>query len=291
MVDEFPDLQGIMGAYYATAQGEHADVALAIKTQYKPAYSGDETPKIPLAQALSIADKMDTLCGIFAVGKKPTGNKDPFALRRSALGVIRILQESKLPINIYQLIQTCIAQFNFAGIDKENTQKEVEIFINQRLKHSYLEQGYSHDVVDAVLALRPFYLHDSDERVKACQQFKTNSSAPALAAANKRITNILKKSTEVIPKNVTLRLLQQEQEKNLLGAIESIKRRFFQEVEQHQYNDAFHHLASLAEPVDKFFDNVMVNSDEEAVRLNRLAILSQLNELFKAIADISKLEI
>ncbi len=291
MVGEFPDLQGIMGGYYATAQNENPDVALAISEQYKPTFSGDKVPHTPLAQALSMADKMDTLCGIFAVGKKPTGNKDPFALRRSALGVIRILQESKLPINIYQLIETSLNQIQIESLDRKQVQTEVVNFINQRLKHSYLEQGFSHDTVDAVLAVNPENLADFDQRIKACETFKQDSSAPALASANKRISNILKKSSESIPDTIAIRLLDQEQEKNLLGAIESIKRRFQQEVEQRQYNAAFKHLSSLAEPVDNFFNNVMVNSENVDTRLNRLAILKQLNGLFMAIADISVLEI
>ncbi len=291
MVDEFPDLQGIMGGYYAKAQGEDDDVAQAISQQYKPTYSGDDIPSGPLAQVLSIADKIDTLCGIFAVGKKPTGNKDPFALRRASLGIIKILQESKLDINLYELIEFCVNQLEIKNLDKKQVRIEVEEFINQRLKHNYLEQEISHDVVEAVLDLKPSNLSDCNERILACSQFKLDSAAPALAAANKRITNILKKSTESIPDKVILRLLIENQEKNLLGAIESIKRRFNQEVKDQQYNDAFKHLTSLAEPVDSFFENVMVNSDDEATRLNRLALLKELNTLFKAIADISKLEI
>ena len=291
MVDEFPDLQGIMGGYYALAQGEHKDVALAISCQYKPAFAADDIPPIPLAQALAITDKMDTLCGIFAVGKKPTGNKDPFALRRAALGVIKILQQGNLPIDISQLIETSLSQIDIKGLNRVDIQSDLESFIIQRLKHNYLEQGISHDVVEAVLALNPKNLADCNNRVIACQQFKLDTSASELAAANKRISNILKKSTETIPDKVILRLLNQEQEKNLLGAIESIKRKFHQEVEQQKYNEAFKHLSTLAEPVDNFFENVMVNSDDKEVRLNRLAILKQLNDLFKAIADISKLKI
>lgn len=291
MVGEFPDLQGLMGGYYAAAQGEHEDVAQAISTQYKPAFSGDEIPTIPLAQALSLADKMDTLCGIFAVGKKPTGNKDPFALRRSALGIIRILQQSKLPINIYELIETSLNQIKINGFDRKATQSELENFIKQRLKHSYIEQGVSHDIVDAVLAVNPTNLSDIHNRIMACETFKKDAAAPALAAANKRISNILKKSSENIADNVVIRLLEQEQEKNLLGAIESIKRRFHQEVEKQDYSAAFKHISSLAEPVDNFFNNVMVNSDDEAVRLNRLALLKQLNSMFMAVADIAILEI
>lgn len=291
MVDEFPDLQGIMGGYYAKAQGEDNDVAMAIRDQYKPAYSGDNIPSIPLGQVLSIADKIDTLCGIFAVGKKPTGNKDPFALRRASLGIIKILQEGKLAINIYELIEFSVNQINIDGLDKKQIRLDVENFISQRLKHSYLEQDISHDVVEAVMDLKPENLADCNKRILACGQFKQDSAAPALASANKRISNILKKSTDTIPEKVTLRLLKKTHEKNLLGAIESIKRKFNHEVENQQYNQAFTHLSSLAVPVDNFFDNVMVNSEDETIRLNRLAILKQLNDMFRAIANISKLEI
>ncbi len=291
MVDEFPDLQGIMGGYYATAQGEHENVAAAITSQYKPTFSGDSIPETTLGQALSLADKMDTLCGIFAVGKKPTGNKDPFALRRSALGIIRILQEAKLPVNLYELIQTSLNQIAIDSLDHTSVQKDIEAFISQRLKHRYLEQGISHDIVDSVLKLKPENLDDCNERIIACVAFKQNLSAPALAAANKRISNILKKSDEVIADDVTISLLQEQEEKNLYGAIESIKRTFTLKVTQQQYEQAFNHLASLAEPVDNFFNKVMVNSDDQAIRLNRLALLKQLNQLFNAIADISRLEI
>jgi glycyl-tRNA synthetase beta chain len=291
MVNEFPDLQGIMGGYYASEQGEHENVANALSNQYKPSYSGDSIPDQPLAQALSLADKLDTLCGIFAVGKKPTGNKDPFALRRASIGIIRILQEGKLPVSIYELIELAVNQIKLENFDSQDCIKEVEIFVEQRLKHNYLEQDISFDVVDSVLANKPTNLADCDQRIIACQTFKSDSAAPALAAANKRISNILKKSIEIIPESVNLRLLKIDQEKNLYGAIESIKRRFNQEVQEHKYQAAFKHLASLAEPVDAFFDNVMVNDPVEETRLNRLAILQQLNIMFSAIADISKLEI
>jgi glycyl-tRNA synthetase beta chain len=291
MVDEFPDLQGIMGGHYAAAQGEPDNVADAISNQYKPGFSGDSIPSQPLAQALSIADKMDTLCGIFAVGKKPTGNKDPFALRRATLGIIRILQEGKVPVSIYELIEITVNFIQLDGFDAEACIQEVQNYVEQRLKHNYLEQDISFDVVDSVLTSKPADLSDSDERIIACQKFKLDSAAPALAAANKRISNILKKSMEFIPDSVNMRLLNLDQEKNLFGAIESIKRRFNQEVESQDYETAFKHLASLAEPVDAFFDNVMVNDTEEEIRLNRLAILQQLNIMFSAIADISKLDI
>jgi len=291
MVDEFPDLQGIMGGYYALAQGEDSEVAQAISSQYKPAFSGDEIPKIKLAQALSIADKIDTLCGIFAVGKKPTGNKDPFALRRNALGIIRILQQSQLDINIYQLIETSLAQITNENIDKSTTQTDIENFFMQRLKHSYLEEGITHDVVESVLTLKLGNLADIHQRIIACQTFKQNDSAAGLAEANKRIANILKKSNDTIAATVALRLLDQEQEKNLMGAIEAIRRRFHKDVEDQNYADAFKYLSSLAEPVANFFDHVMVNCENEETRLNRLALLKQLNQMFNAIADISVLEI
>lgn len=291
MVDEFPDLQGIMGGYYAKAQGEDNEVALAIREQYKPSFSGDTIPSGSLGQLLSVSDKIDSLCGIFAVGKKPTGNKDPFALRRASLGIIKTLQESKLPIDIYELIDFSINLIPIDNFDKTQTFEDVENFINQRLKHNYLDQNINHDVIDAVLDLKPGNLTDCHNRIMACKTFKQDISAPALASANKRISNILKKSTETIPDKITLGLLEKDQEKTLLGAIESIKRRFSQEVEKQNYDQAFKFLTSLALPVDNFFDNVMVNSEDEKIRLNRLAILKQLNYMFGAIANISKLEI
>ncbi len=290
MVDEFPDLQGIMGGYYALAQGEDEEIASAITSQYKPAFAGDSIPTTPLAQAVAIADKMDTLCGIFAVGKKPTGNKDPFALRRAALGVIRILKEAKLNVDIYELVEFCLQQINIENLDRKKTQVEINTFIKQRLKHSYLENGTPHDVVESVLSIQSKNLSDCNNRILACIEFKKDSNAPALAAANKRISNILKKSDDSIPNSIVLRLLSEEQEKNLFGAIESMKRKFLQEVSEQKYADAFSHLSSLAEPVDNFFENVMVNSEDKETRQNRLAILAQLNKLFNAIADISKLE-
>ena len=291
MVGEFPDLQGIMGAYYAQSQGEKEDVCTAIRQQYKPAFSNDSIPTTALAQATAIADKMDTLCGIFAVGKKPSGNKDPFALRRATLGIIKIIQQGELNLNIFDLIEFCVRQVPVQNLNVDSIKAEVEDFVLQRLKNNYLEQGFSHDVVDAVLSLKPANLADISKRIAACAQFKEDSSSQALAEANKRISNILKKSDDSIPEKVTIRLLSEEQEKNLFGAIESIKRRYNQEVESQNYQDAFNFLTSLAEPVDKFFENVMVNSDDQEVRLNRLAILSELNQIFLAIADISKLEI
>ncbi|MCF6288600.1 MAG: glycine--tRNA ligase subunit beta [Proteobacteria bacterium] len=291
MVNEFPDLQGIMGGYYAAAQKEDVAVAQALTAQYKPAFSGDTIPTTALAQLLAVVDKMDTLCAIFAIGKKPTGNKDPFALRRAALGIIRILQLGKLPLSINKTIEVCLEKITIDNIDKISLQQEIKEFIMQRLKHSYLESGLSHDVVDAVLTVASDNLADCDIRAKACQEFKLDTSAPALAAANKRITNILQKSNEVMPQSITMSLLKEERERNLFGAIEAIKGKFIQEIFQQKYGDAFKLLTSLASPVDDFFDTVMVNSDDQEIRLNRLALLKQLNELFNAIADISKLEI
>ncbi len=291
MVDEFPDLQGIMGGYYAAAQTEDQAIATAISHQYKPAFSGDTIPKEPLAQALSIADKMDTLCGIFSVGKKPTGNKDPFALRRASLGVIKILQQGQLPIDIYQLIQTCLNLIEIENLDFDKVQKDIEYFINQRLKHSYLEQQFSHDVVEAVLAVKPGNLYDAYNRVVACGQFKKDVTASALAAANKRSSNILRKATEPVAQQIDEKLMEQDQEQQLLQAINAIEQSFHEQVKQQNYDHAFSQLASLAQPVDDFFENVMVNSEDVAIRLNRLALLKKLNGLFNAIADISLLEI
>lgn len=292
MVDEFPDLQGIMGGYYAAAQNEDQAVATAISQQYKPAFSADSIPEEPLAQALSIADKMDTLCGIFAVGKKPTGNKDPFALRRASLGIIKILQQGELPIDIYQLIQLSLSLIEIDNFDHDKVQEDIEYFINQRLKHNYLEQQFSHDVIEAVLAVKPGNLYDASNRVVACEQFKKDTSASALAAANKRSSNILRKASEDIAAvQINEHLMEQDQEKALLRAITAIEHPFHKDVQQQNYQQAFAHLASLAQAVDDFFENVMVNSEDIAIRLNRLALLKKLTELFNAIADISLLEI
>ena len=291
MVDEFPDLQGIMGGYYAAAQGEDQVVCDAIRDQYKPAFADDSIPNTPLAQALSIADKIDTLCGIFAVGKKPTGNKDPFALRRAALGIIKILQQGQLPIDLYQLIHNSLSFLKLDGLDRKKIQSDIEYFINQRLRHNYLEQQFSHDVVEAVLAVKPGNLYDAYNRVKACGEFKKVESAAALAAANKRSRNILRKATEEISDKVDESLIEQNQESALLTAIVTIEKPFNDDVKHQRYDQGFNKLASLAQAVDDFFENVMVNSENQTVRLNRLALLNKLSKLFSAIADISLLEI
>ena len=290
MVGEFPELQGIMGGYYAAEQGEDPAVAKAIGEQYKPAFSGDAIPATALSQVLSLADRMDTLAGIFAVGKKPTGNKDPFALRRAALGAIRILAEGKIQADMGQLVNTALAQLPTGDFNTDEVRVQLLDFIRQRLKHHSLEQGYAHDVVDAVLALNPGDMRDVQQRLQAVTTFKRLPEALALAAANKRIGNILRKADVDAATEVTPALFIEDAEKALYAAVNQVQGRYQKLLQARDYVAAFSTLASLAQPVDAFFDQVMVNADDPAVRANRLALLRQLQNLFNGIADISLLE-
>jgi len=290
MVGEFPDLQGIMGGYYAAEQGEDQAVATAIGEQYKPAFSGDAIPASPLGQVLSLADRIDTLAGIFAVGKKPTGNKDPFALRRAALGAIRIVQEGDIQANIFHLTNAALAQLEGLAFDSEETQAQLRDFILQRLKHHSLEQGFDHDVVDAVLALANGDLRDFQHRLHAVKTFKSLPQAHALATANKRTGNILRKAGQLNAVAVDPGLFSQAEEIALYQAMQSLEADYRANVRRRDYVQAFSQLAQLAQPVDAFFDNVMVNADDPAVRTNRLALLQELQKLFNGIADISLLE-
>jgi glycyl-tRNA synthetase beta chain len=289
MVGEFPELQGIMGGYYAREQGETEAVATAIGEQYLPAYAGDAIPGSPLGQVLSLADRVDTLAGIFAVGKKPTGNKDPFALRRAALGAIRILQEGAIEADIFSLLNAALAQLQGLAFDGDTVRAELRDFILQRLKHHSLEQGFDHDEVDAVLALAPGDLRDFQQRLQAVKAFKQQPQAPVLAAANKRIGNILRKAADTEIGTVDPAIFTQPEEKALFEAMQALTEDYQAAVDQRDYVTAFSRLAELAEPVNAFFDHVMVNADEPAVRANRLALLKQLHGLFNGIADISAL--
>ncbi len=289
MVGEFPELQGIMGGYYAREQGETEAVATAIGEQYLPAYAGDAIPGSPLGQVLSLADRVDTLAGIFAVGKKPTGNKDPFALRRAALGAIRILQEGAIEADIFSLLNAALAQLQGLAFDGDTVRAELRDFILQRLKHHSLEQGFDHDEVDAVLALAPGNLRDFQQRLQAVKAFKQQPQAPVLAAANKRIGNILCKAADAEIGTVDPAIFTQPEEQALFEAMQELTEDYQAAVDQRDYVTAFSRLAELAKPVNAFFDHVMVNADEPAVRANRLGLLKQLHGLFNGIADISAL--
>jgi len=292
MVDEFPDLQGLMGGYYAAAQGESEEVSKAIRDQYLPKFVGDQQPETTLGQALSIADKMDTLCGIFAVGKKPSGSKDPFALRRATLGIINILIDQKLQLNHQELMWTAFANLPVAVDDV--MKQEVLNFFNDRLKNQYQSRGIAHDVVNAVIAKKPANLVDFEQRVKATEAFKQQGFAQSLIEANKRALNITKKSNVNLPvdiftNKVDTNLFESDYEQAVHKQLNGIEPQLGELVTQFEYAKAYELLASLAEPLDQYFEHVMVNADDEQIKINRLTQLVQVNLLTSSIADLSQL--
>ncbi len=289
MVYEFTDLQGIMGRYYAMNDGEPAEVADALDEQYMPRFAGDQLPTGKTGQILSIADKLDTLLGIFAIGQKPTGEKDPFALRRAALGALRIMIECKLDLDLNQLLGYAVQAYS----DKLETAKAVDDVINfmlDRLKVYYTSQGIHVDVYDAVLALKPTRPLDFDRRVHAVNEFRKLEQAQSLAAANKRIGNILKKIEGELPQLISLDLLQEEAEKQLHDKLQAISSEVAPKLEKGEYAAALKQLAGLRDSVDAFFEEVMVMAEDEALKNNRIALLSQLHGLFIKAADLSRLQ-
>lgn len=292
MVDEFPDLQGLMGGYYAAAQDESNEVSKAIRDQYLPKFVGDQQPETTLGQALSIADKMDTLCGIFAVGKKPSGSKDPFALRRATLGIINILIDQELQLNHQELMWTAFANLPVAVDDA--VKQEVLNFFNDRLKNQYQSRGIAHDVVNAVIAKTPENLVDFEHRVQATQAFKQQDFAKSLIEANKRAMNITKKSNVDLPvdlyaNKVDTTLFESDHEHEVFNQLNGIEPQLGELVTQFEYAKAYELLASLAEPLDQYFEHVMVNADDEKIKINRLTQLVQVNLLTSSIADLSQL--
>lgn len=286
MVGEFPEVQGIMGMHYARLDGEAEAVALALNEQYMPRFAGDELPSRLEGAAVAIADKLDTLVGIFGIGQAPKGDKDPFALRRAAIGALRIMVEKQLPLDLVDII--AFSQQTF-GTKLSNTKvaEEVLDFMLGRFRAWYEAEGYSVDVIQAVLARRPTNPADFDRRVKAVAEFGKLDAAAALAAANKRVANILAKVEGDIATTVNVSLLQEDAEQALHSAI--VAEQAYQ-AGQHGYAEGLAHLASMREVIDNFFDKVMVNADDAAVRANRLALLKQLRELFLQVADISLLQ-
>ncbi|MCB1584204.1 MAG: glycine--tRNA ligase subunit beta [Xanthomonadales bacterium] len=292
MVDEFPDLQGLMGGYYAAEQGESAEVSVAIRDQYLPKFVGDQLPETTLGQALSIADKVDTLCGIFAVGKKPSGSKDPFALRRATLSIINILIDKRLMINYQDLIWTAFA--NLPVKVDDDVKNEVLSFFNDRLKNQYQAQGIAHDVVSAVIAKSPENLVDFDQRVKATESFKQQEFAKSLIEANKRAQNITQKSNVDLPvdiyaNKVDASLFESDYEHEVYNQLNGIEPQLGELVTQFEYSKAYELLATLADPLDQYFEHVMVNADDEKIKINRLTQLVQVNLLTSSIADLSQL--
>ncbi len=286
MVGEFPELQGIMGGYYARHDGLGDDIAIAIEDHYKPRFAGDELPRNEVGTVVALADKLETLAGMFSVGQLPTGDKDPFALRRHAFGVVRILVEKNLPLPLSDLLFYAFG--NFPKVQMEVPTDLLAEFMFDRLAGSLRDQGYSAQEVDAVLALRPQRLGDVPKRLAAVRAFAALPEAPALAAANKRIGNILKKAQEVDP-HVSEILLKEPAETALYEAMKNIVPKAAAQFEAGDYAASLQILAALRDPVDAFFDEVMVNAQELDLRLNRQGLLKSLHNAMNQVADLSKL--
>jgi glycyl-tRNA synthetase beta chain len=287
MVGEFPELQGIMGGYYARHDGLDDEVADAIEDHYKPRFAGDELPRNDAGVVVALADKLETLAGMFGIGNLPTGDKDPFALRRHALGVIRMLSERDLPLDLDALLAGVVPAFGNKISDPTSALAD---FIYDRLAGNLREQGYSPQEVDAVLALRPQRLGDIPRRLEAVRAFAALSEAAALAAANKRISNILKKAGDV-DAHVSEVLLKEDAEKRLYAALKDVVPKADAQFEAGDYTASLKTLAALRTSVDSFFDGVMVNAEEMDLRLNRQGLLKRLHDAMNRVADLSRLAV
>ena len=288
MVFEFTDTQGVMGMHYARHDGEDEEVAVALNEQYMPRFAGDELPKSLVASAVALADKFDTLTGIFGIGQAPKGSADPFALRRAALGALRIIVEKNLPLDLEDLVKKSAALFG-DKLTNQNVVADVVDFMLGRFRAWYQDEGIAVDVIQAVLARRPTRPADFDARVRAVSHFRTLDSAEALAAANKRVSNILAKADAVIGE-INLTACVEPAEKALAEAVLALRTEVQPLIAQGDYTAVLDKLANLRAPVDSFFDNVMVNAEDPALRQNRLAILNTLQGLFLQVADISVLQ-
>ena len=288
MVFEFTDTQGVMGMHYARHDGEDEEVAVALNEQYMPRFAGDELPKSLVASAVALADKFDTLTGIFGIGQAPKGSADPFALRRAALGALRIIVEKNLPLDLEDLVKKSAALFG-DKLTNQNVVADVVDFMLGRFRAWYQDEGIAVDVIQAVLARRPTRPADFDARVRAVSHFRTLDSAEALAAANKRVSNILTKADAAIGE-INLTACVEPAEKALAEAVLALRTEVQPLIAQGDYTAVLDKLANLRAPVDSFFDNVMVNAEDPALRQNRLAILNTLQGLFLQVADISVLQ-
>jgi glycyl-tRNA synthetase beta chain len=285
MVNEFPELQGIMGRYYAQHEGLDDEVAFAIEDHYKPRFAGDELPRSQVGICVALADKLETLVGLFSIGEKPTGDKDPFALRRQALGIIRMLIDAKLPLPFERLIQLALQQFD----GDAEILASIKSFCYDRLSVNLKDHGASAQEVDAVLSLEPALLSEVPQRLAAVQTFATLAEAPALAAANKRVGNILRKVDGEVEAKVDSSLLQEPTEQVLSAALNTTKEMADQLFEAGDYTASLQALAVLKAPIDDFFDNVMVNADDPTLKANRLGLLATLHQAMNRVADLSKL--
>ena len=286
MVGEFPELQGTMGRYYALHDGLAEDIAYAIEDHYRPRFAGDELPRNEVGVVVALADKLETLVGLFGIGQLPTGDKDPFALRRHALGVIRMLSEKSLPLDMDALLRLTLPAFGTLIVDPSVALSE---FIFDRLSGSLREQGYSAQEVDAVMALRPQRLGEVAERLAAVRAFVALPEAPALAAANKRVSNILKKVDGVVEARVDAALLCEPAELALAQGLAAVQPQADAAFARGDLTASLQALAALKAPVDAFFESVMVNADDAALRANRLGLLAQLHAAMNRVADLSKL--
>jgi glycyl-tRNA synthetase beta chain len=286
MVGEFPELQGIMGGYYARHDGETEAVAFAVEDHYKPRFAGDELPRNEAGVVVALADKLETLVGLFGIGQLPTGDKDPFALRRHALGVIRMLVERELPLALDGLIAAALPVF---GSLIQNPTAALQTFFSERLGGQLRDQGCTAQEVDAVLALAPQRLADVRKRLDAVRAFAALPEAASLAAANKRVGNILKKVEGALPTAVSEALLVEAAERALSGALSSVQPLSDALFDNGEYAASLRELAALKAPVDAFFDGVMVNAEDPALRANRLALLGRLHTAMNRVADLSRL--
>ncbi|OYT87007.1 MAG: glycine--tRNA ligase subunit beta [Burkholderiales bacterium PBB6] len=286
MVGEFPELQGIMGGYYARHEGLRDGVAIAIEDHYKPRFAGDALPRNHTGTVVALADKLETLVGLFGIGQLPTGDKDPFALRRHALGVIRILLEKNLPLDLPELLQSAVPAFGELITDPTTA---LRAFFADRLSVLLRDLGYSAQEVDAVLSLAPSRLGDVPRRLEAVRSFAALPEAAALAAANKRVGNILKKVEGELPTTIDAALLVEPAEQQLAAALAQVGPQADQLFAQHDYAGSLTALAALRTPVDAFFDDVMVNAEDAALRNNRLALLAGLHAAMNRVADLSRL--
>jgi glycyl-tRNA synthetase beta chain len=289
MVGEFPELQGIMGKYYALASNESSEVATAIEEHYLPRFAGDRVPPSVTGQIVSIADRLDTLVGIFAAGLRPTGNKDPFALRRAALGLLRILLESRIELSLRQLLDLAAGEYPEGLVAEAGLLDDVHDFIVERVRNLYRDQGLSTELMNAVLASSWNTLTDLDSRAHALDAFMGDEAASSLAAANKRIGNILRKSGNSFSGKIKSERLILNEEAGLFKELESLETALEPLLQAADYAASLALLAGLKEPVDRFFDAVMVMDEDLELRANRLALLARVKSLFDRIADLSVL--
>ncbi|MFD0966230.1 glycine--tRNA ligase subunit beta [Seminibacterium arietis] len=288
MVFEFTDTQGVMGMHYARADGEDEEVAVALNEQYMPRFAGDNLPNSLVACSVALADKFDTLTGIFGIGQAPKGSADPFALRRAALGSLRIIVEKNLPLDLAEIVSKSTALFG-DKLTNKNVVEEVVDFMLGRFRAWYEGEGIAVDVIQSVLARRPTKPADFDARVRAVSHFRSLDSAEALAASNKRVSNILAKADVEIAE-IDLNVCVEPAEKALAESVITLKNEVQPLIVKGDYTTVLDKLANLRQPVDTFFDNVMVNAEDKKVRQNRLAILKHLQSLFLQVADISLLQ-